>query len=378
MKLLAIVCPNGLGHFRRTVAILERLLDIHGPLQIELACQQWQVERLLQTVKFSNIWRQSVNYNFGITQDLVFWAESSQELSTTLLTRWVDKVRPSYIDSFDFVLSDNLTGILELRSDAVLMGSFLWSDVLESNFKQNPEVAGFIAHERNLLEVHRPPMLCVGPLATRGVLDRTRPIRCNFMFYSRFESYTPSAGAEPPWTVAVLSGARNKTCETIHHKLIEHLLREDKWRVSLPIETLQNSLLTADQRSSIDVFDFSQKAYRMCDVIIARPGMGTIHDTLSAGTPLLCSYEYNHELAHLASRLSALGLGVDFGSNLDGSALDRALESLLSTASLREQREARSKLGTGGLDQAAAWITGYIEGRTQVYTNSSDLTDPQI
>ncbi len=106
--------------------------------------------------------------------------------------------------------------------------------------------------------------------------------------------------------------------------------------------------------------------------------MGTIHDTLAMGTPLLCSYEYNHELVHLASRLATLGLGFDFGCNVDRSSLDQALRSLLSASSLKQRTEARSKLGTGGLDQAAAWITGYIEGRTHAFTRSLDLTDPRI
>ncbi len=238
MKLLAIVCPNGLGHFRRTVAILERLLDIHGPIDIELACKEWQVERLLQTVEFSEVWLKSVCYDFSITEDLVFWAESGSQLNTPALTQWVDKFDHTKLSAFDFVLSDNLTGVLELRPDAVLMGSFLWSDVLEPNFAGEPEVAKFIAHERNLLSRHRPPMLCVGPLATPGVLDSTRAVRCNFMFYSKFDPYTSPAKSEPPWKVAVLSGARNKTCEKIHHQLIEHLLLEDDWNVVLPRETL--------------------------------------------------------------------------------------------------------------------------------------------
>ncbi len=378
MKLLAIVCPNGLGHFRRTVAILERLLDIHGAIDIELACQQWQLGRLSKTVEFSEIWQNSVQYDFTITENLVFWGDSGRQLNLPSLTQWIHKIDQTRIDTFDFILSDNLTGVLELRSDAVLMGSFLWSDVLEPSFAQEPEVAKFIAQERSLLNRYCPPMLCVGPLATPGVLSSTKAVRCNFMFYSTFDTYTPSPKSKPPWKIAVLSGAKNTTCKKIHRQIIEHLLLGDDWDVVLPEETLEIGSFSTDQQSPVDVFDFSQEAYRMCDVIIARPGMGTIHDTLAAGIPLLCSYEYNHELVHLASCLSALGLGFDFGSNVDASALDEALRSLLSPSSLKRRTEARSKLGTGGLDQAAAWITGYIQGRTQPYTSSSDLTDPRI
>ena len=69
---------------------------------------------------------------------------------------------------------------------------------------------------------------------------------------------------------------------------------------------------------------------------------------------------------------------VDYSKDKKGN--PKAGTDWVSSANKRMQngQTAESKLGTGGLDQAAAWVTGYIEGRTQVYTNSSDLTDPQI
>ena len=45
MHILAIIAPNGLGHYRRAVHVLDRLAARLPDARIDLVCERWQLER---------------------------------------------------------------------------------------------------------------------------------------------------------------------------------------------------------------------------------------------------------------------------------------------------------------------------------------------
>src|SRR5690606_13010255 len=89
---------------------------------------------------------------------------SDYSLSLQYIREKVEAFRP------DRVVSDNLVGALRDRADALLMGSFLWSDVLVGSSVYQ-EIAHF---EHKLLQEYEPIMIGVEDIAMPGVKQRTR------------------------------------------------------------------------------------------------------------------------------------------------------------------------------------------------------------
>jgi hypothetical protein len=90
LKILAVVCPNGLGHYRRTVGILRRVAK-RVPARISLACERWQFERCRNSEPSE--WHRSVDYIFDVMAPGVHWPfelmrgrVADPDLSTVILT----------------------------------------------------------------------------------------------------------------------------------------------------------------------------------------------------------------------------------------------------------------------------------------------------
>lgn len=78
----------------------------------------------------------------GVMAPGVGWSADASVYEDGRLRGWLRRLaRVEEIAAADLVLSDNLPGVLELRADAVLSGSFLWSDVLGEAYGDHPAVA---------------------------------------------------------------------------------------------------------------------------------------------------------------------------------------------------------------------------------------------
>lgn len=349
MTLLALACPNGLGHVRRLVAILARLLDLRPDLSVTVACSGAQVATLGEGLGLP---ASRVRVLTGVTDPGVHWADSPGAYSDGRLRDWEKRLDGLDVASFDAVLSDNLTGILERRPDAVLSGSFLWSEVLGEAYPEDARVKDFVAREQDLLARHRPAMLCVGALATPGVLSRTQAVDVGFTVFDPVLPVDPDP--RDLRHVAVLGGATGAAA-AIHARLIRGLLA-DSWALRLAPRDI--AFLNLEDDPHVTGFDFSPADYRRCAAIVLRPGLGTVHEAIAAGVPMVCSYEERQmEMSHVAGRLAALGLARDFGSSGDAAALAGVLSAIMEPAARAEFSRARSGLKLDGVNQAAAWLS---------------------
>lgn len=360
MKLLAIVCPNGLGHYRRVTAILARMLEQRPDIEVHLACAEWQIKRMQSTATLPPAWSSRVRYVTDITEPGVLWSDVPQTYRDGRLLQWERRLRGLNLDTFDLVLSDNLSGVLSLRPDAVLAGSFLWSEVLAAAFPEEAAVQEFVEHEHALLQRSRPPMLCVGALATPGVLTQTAAIDIGFTVCEKVARDVAPAPSSGTARVAVLGGATGAAAET-HARLIRGLVDSGRWEIALP--TSQRTALGLDGNPRTVPFDFTPHAYRSCAAIVARPGLGTVHEALAAGVPLVCSYEPgNFEMTHVARRLAELGLARDFGSSDGVSALESVLGEWMRPGVREAFIRARGALRLDGVERAARWLEARLAG----------------
>ncbi|MCK6548441.1 hypothetical protein L6R52_21515, partial [Myxococcota bacterium] len=180
-EVFAVICANGLGHFRRTIGLLDRLSASEPALALTIAAEPWQWEQTRSWAAAARVHARA-RHVAGITAPGVTWRRSAADYDDGRLFAW--EARLAALDGLDaarLVLSDNLVGTLAVRRDAVLLGSFLWSDVLAHAYPDHPAVSAFVAHDRALLDDVCPPMICVEPIAMRGVVARTRAVGVPWM-----------------------------------------------------------------------------------------------------------------------------------------------------------------------------------------------------
>jgi hypothetical protein len=335
---LAVVCANGLGHFRRSVAILDRLLAITDPFALSIVAETWQWERTREWPASARL-RRIARHFPGVMEPGVIWSSDPRAYDGDRLTAWLERLRAlEAIERADLVLSDNLAGVLSLRSDAVLLGSFLWSEVLADAHPTHPRVAELAKTDHALLTRAKPPMLCVEALAMPGVLLRTDPVQLPWMC----ESVAPSPRPLPEKPrIAVLGGATGSAARPLT-RVIERL-------EAMPVIVERGG----EAEPRFDTYD----------LVVLRPGAGTVTACVAARVPMILAYEPNPELAHNASRIEALGIGLDAGPDPDPERVIAHVERVLDPSVHSAMSATMASMPSNGIDRAASWLRERLASR---------------
>jgi hypothetical protein len=354
-SITAIICPNGVGHFRRTVEVLARLSEADPRLTFDIVCERWQRERMSDWEMLDALEKGSaIRWRHGFLDPGVTWAREASGYADGRLKDWVNRLREAdFLLEADLVLSDNLAGILEIRPDAVLMGSFLWSDVFEAAHSSSAAVREFIEWERALLERFHPPMLCVGAIAMPGVLSRTAAVKLPWMRAGDRpdRSLAPAAPEAPP-RVAVLIGASG-AADSVATEVVSELLKSGRARVALPAGLYEKF----QGHPAVSRFLFRQADFQRCDLALCRAGVGTLHDCLFHCLPMILLHESeNAEMVHNGARIEALGFGFQMekgasGADVAGRIIEISGELQLSQISAKMAAERMD-----GIALAAQWL----------------------
>ena len=336
-----VICANGLGHYRRSVAIISRLLERGGALsRITLVAERAGRERTSTWAPTERLRIAGADWVEGVMAKGVTWSTDPSLLQDGQFAAWPDHLREvPAVREADLVLSDNLAGVLSVRPDAVLAGSFLWSDVLEHRQPHHPDISMFVKQERSLLERYRPPMLCVGDMAMSGVLTGTDAVACGWM------CEPPIRRTEPGTKIAVLGGRTGAA---------DHILAAAGRQL---LDRGHAVVAPADMHlDGAGAFTFEDTAWADVAIAVCRPGMGTLTDCTRWDIPVVAVREAgNLELDHNAGRIAALGIGVDPGPKPQaGEVAELAIE--LTNGTHRSVGSTVASQKRFGIDEAAEWL----------------------
>jgi UDP-N-acetylglucosamine:LPS N-acetylglucosamine transferase len=103
---------------------------------------------------------------------------------------------------------------------------------------------------------------------------------------------------------------------------------------------------------------YSEPPYADLDLVVCRPGMGTVTACVGACLPMVLVYEPDLELAHNASHVAQLGVGLDCGSEPVPEAVSSAVEAALDEDTYRTMSRTMHRLPRDGLGRAADWLLG--------------------
>ena len=333
LDVLALVAPNGVGHLRRVVGVVSRMLDREPGLSVGIACDPTSAATLRSWPRAAALLDRA-ELHHGVMEPGVAWTTDPSRYADGRLRSWEQELAGlEALDRAVLVISDNLAAPLELRSDTVMLGSFLASDVLAAAYPHDPHVGSFVLHERRLLAACRPPMLCVGDMATAGVLTRTDAVRLPWMCeFAPMPTTSTSAGR-----VAVLGG---------------RTAAADDLLAASAAALADAGFDVVDQAG----FGFQPEDYASVDIAVCRPGLGTVNDCIAQRVPMVLLHEGNSELSHNAVRLASMGLGEDLGSVPPPEQVVAAVQRVLEPKRWLAIRDRMAALDCDGLDKAADWL----------------------
>ena len=291
-QLGVVVSANGYGHIRRQLLVVGELLRRTTDLRVAFGLTEAQHRRFKAEIDDLGPRAEALP---GVTERSPRWRHDPTAYEATDLDGWeAEWRRHPVLAEADHVLSDNLVGVLAHRPDAVLSGSFLWSDVLDVHAASSTPCREYVSRERALLDRHRPPMLASADLATDGVRTRTAMVPLPWMV----DAGIPEVAARRE-TILVHGGGTRTLDATVRRVARE--LRDGGMRVATDLEDDEHC------------FGFSESEWREVGLVVCRPGVGTATECVRWQIPMMVLRDPgNSEAEHVAERLCRSGLAQEY------------------------------------------------------------------
>ena len=343
--LAILVSANGYGHIRRQILIATELLKHNSNLRISFAVTDAQYRRFKVDIENLGARASAV---VGVTEDSVRWRHDANNYTDANLNGWESELKdtPALINA-DFVMSDNLVGVLETRPDTVLSGSFLWHEVISAHAISNTACRNFVEREINLLQTHTPRMICNADLATPAVLSLTNPVLMPWMVEEFSESQLSTRD---------LLGSSQRSSILVHGGGTRTL--DDRVGAIAELLRTNGHVVYTDLEDDSMCFDYQDSTWQKLGVVICRPGVGTATECVKWRIPIVLIHDQtNVEAEFVARRLKELKLAheCEFGKN--NVEILSLVARLLSPEKLFSFLEPFVSLKTTGIRDSANFLT---------------------
>ena len=291
MKIGIYICSNGYGHFHRMLQVCTHL-PYH---EIDIHCERYQYNRFKPTQD---------NLNF------IFYKESN--------IRWdrkrVGSIDTSGIDKYDRVITDNLVEVLKYRPDALLSGSFLWSDIWREKYGNND----FSDEQDKIFHDVKPRVVCNGDVV-----------------FGQLKKYINK--------VDIGWGCKDNSTEDFNLNRIVCITPSLNYTEKYTEKFLE---IRNEYQDDVD-FSFNIN-HTDNSMFIIRPGLGMITTCVSHRIPIVALWDEDDsiEIQHLAHKVEELGIGISLNVNDD----------FILSSDVTKYRESFKKLNLNGYLKFAGLI----------------------
>ena len=291
MKIGIYICSNGYGHFHRMLQVCTHL-PFH---EIDIHCERYQYNRFKPTQD---------NLNF------IFYKESN--------IRWdrkrVSSIDTSGIDKYDRVITDNLVEVLKYRPDALLSGSFLWSDIWREKYGNND----FSDEQDKIFHDVKPRVVCNGDVV-----------------FGQLKKYINK--------VDIGWGCKDNSTEDFNLNRIVCITPSLNYTEKYTEKFLE---IRNEYQDDVD-FSFNIN-HTDNSMFIIRPGLGMITTCVSHRIPIVALWDEDDsiEIQHLAHKVEELGIGISLNVNDD----------FILSSDVTKYRESFKKLNLNGYLKFAGLI----------------------
>jgi len=343
-KILYVICPNGFGHVKRSLAISEALLDRLPYLSLTFFVHPTSGQYLdeyasMQLQSSSNQIITDPRHGFSL-QHLALpnftanYNEWRSELSAVIKAT-----------SYDLVLSDNLASPLEFFDRTILTGSFLWHAILDRN-SQNDTV---LDHEAALVAKYKPVMINIEGMGMPSQVSTTKavPIPWITSRYATIQKKSPRI---------LVTAGKSGTNREMFKQVASTLALNSRWEI-FANQDIQREL----GLETISTFDFTEDSFSKLSLIIARPGIGILTDAIKYSAPILTHETFdNKELHFNATRVQELKIGEKIDLLNKKTLLETVANMIGESNSRRFFLEGLSQQKVGGATIAANAIIEYL------------------
>lgn len=292
-RLAVIVCDHGLGHHRRVFVILQELLRLVPTTTVSVFAPASAANRLRSWGQYESIMRDPrvAHYDFESETTLEALGEGRDRS-----TDWYKRL-PSFAE--EVVWSDNLPEVLIQRPDAIMTGSFLWHEVVESRFGSS----SYVDRARGLLESCLPTFIGNSQFATPELARL--PTFKGVGLYATFHLIPGSAKD------SLYIGAGSGTKERKQAKaLIARLCEAEAPPSGFSRVWAEAGLLPPEPPAWLRRADYTKEMFSSVLSGCVRPGFGIICDLLIASAKIFAVVpEPQFEMNHNSSVIRQLGVG---------------------------------------------------------------------
>lgn len=344
-----IVCSHGFGHFKRVTGVVKELLKLTTTTKIVVHCKTWQLN---QTQDWPDtrvlVGNENVQFHTALMEHAPDWSSSG---SIDEYNAWSALLgSDAYLQNSDLIVSDNYVAPLVHFPSTILMGSFLWNDILHSN----PMYQAVADREAQLLKKIRPRMIGVKDMMMPAVINATMPIPMPWFC----ETYEQHVDHKLSGKILITGGGTNAN-EEILLELINRFVGLSHIKIEVDSK-LYAKIDSENGNVNVSRFSFQPEAFASLDLIICRPGIGILTDAVKYHIPVVSMGEAtNKEMNYNAERVEQLGIG----KSISASSVDRIvkdIEQLYTFETLAGFRANLKKLETGGAEKTAHYILSLL------------------
>ena len=342
--LAILVSANGYGHIRRQILIATDLLKQNLNLRVSFALTDAQHRRF--KVEIENLGDRAEAV-VGITEDSVRWRHDANSYTNANLNGWESELKSNAsLVNADFMMSDNLVGVLETRPDTVLSGSFLWHEVISAHAISNEACRKFVEREIHLLRTCTPKMICNADLATPAVLSLTNPVLMPWMVEELSKSQLPNRA---------LLGSNERAAILVHGGGTRTL--DDRVRAIAQLLRTNGHVVYTDLEDDSMCFDYQDSTWQKLGVVICRPGVGTTTECVKWKIPMIVLRDKeNFEAEYIAEKLRKLGLA-HFFKNQDESSIIAQVCEIISPENISKYLDPFELCKLNGIADAASFLS---------------------
>lgn len=344
MKGIFVICSNGFGHFRRSIRIATALKIQAPQLSLSIFCHPSQIAKL-QKWDMLQILTALPNVEFYPLLSTPTWQTDPNFLNQNTLFDWYRALPAQEISDADFVISDNMPQILHINPNTILLGSFLWSEILIQQFPGHHLVKKFHDEELDLLNRYSPSMICLRDMAMPYVVNHTQPIFTDWIVEDTFERSSSVAIKN----ILLATGGTPHVLQEMASLAVK-LEQAHAYNIYAPERVLQ---LLNDR--NLQPFDFTLESFAKIDLMLARPGIGSLTDAVAYQIPVIALGETNPELRHNAQRIEILGYGINCHQD-NVETVTKQVGQLNHSSTYSAMHENLKKAGKNGLQQCADFI----------------------
>ena len=301
IKLGFIVCPNGFGHLKRTLSIIDSLLNTNARISCRLYLP-YSHQKALSYWKNNCINNKRLSIEPTKLEETEYFNQKSYKNFNFISYKscWKNLAAKINKENFDLVISDNMLGILGENNDAIILGSFLWHKI--SNGIYSEEITKTCNYEQSLFNDIQPRIISLENFTPKYISSNPNNFTVS-MFCKKRKLIKHINSINSILVTGGGSGANNTFLISIVKELNKknvHLLVDKK------IKSVEKEL----SNDPLNEFTFARKDFEKVDLIICRPGIGIITEAVEYNIPLIgIDDQKNDEISFNATQIEKIGIG---------------------------------------------------------------------